>query len=831
MKLPYSWLKELVPRLPPISELEPVFASLGTPLEGTEEVPAPPAGVLLVSVTQAAPIEGTQLTRLDLDTGPDGPKTLASGAPNAVGLPAGTMLALVTPGTTLGGMEYGVRSLQGVESWGMAASAKELGLGESAAGLMLFPAGTAQPGTPMHTLWAADTVLDIEVTPNRADVLSALGLARDLSAALELPLVQPPAGPAATGKGEIEVSLPPRGLSIERDPSKKVRVGCDNFVARTVNGVQNGPSPLWLQRRLSLCGSRTVNAVVDISNYVMFELGQPTALYDRRDVLNDRILVGFGLRRLAQDSAAGDAWAQGETVADLLGGTHTVGAEDLLIMDGREVQVPSVTAAFASAGEVQQGEAVLGIAGIMGALHGSVRHDTTGVVIESAHFDPVLLRRTSTRLGLKTDAVFRYERGTDPALPARAADRVAGLLGELGGQVHPGATQVGAPALPSPTVLDAAYARRLLGMEISAPEMKSILERLGCTVVQDGETLTVTPPSWRIDMNVPEDLIEEVARLHGYASLPETLPTIQTHPDNAGAEGPSRERQILKRTVAGLGFQEVVTYTFTDDSEAEQARTERPSVRLKNPMTAERTGLRTALYPSLLRSAAQAGKGERLLIFEVGHIFPASGEAERLGLLMRGPLSPAGWQPGVAGGYAAFAGLVTALAGTLGAQAEVRQLRGDQVPAALHPGVAGELVWNGVSAGWLGALHPEIAAAFGLKGDTYLLEVTLPLPGRAWAFRDPSRAPAAWRDLAVIAPQGVSYAEVAALLKQESGPLLESTQPFDVYVGDSVAEGQRSVAVRLTFRGEKTLTDAEVDPLMAHVMDAVRTQGWSIREK
>jgi phenylalanyl-tRNA synthetase beta chain len=818
MKLPYSWLKELVPQLPPVADLEPIFASLGTPLEGTEAVPAPPAGVLLVTVTEAAPIPGTQLTRLELDTGEHGAHTIASGAPNAVSLPVGTMLALVTPGTTLGGMEYGVRSLQGVESWGMAASAKELSLGESAAGLMLFPAGTAQPGTPMHTLWAADTVLDIEVTPNRADVLSALGLARDLSAALKLELVQPPAGPAAVGAGEIEVSLPKRGLSIERDPSRKFRIGCDNFVARTVNGVQNGPSPLWLQRRLSLCGSRTVNAIVDISNYVMFELGQPTALYDRRDVLNDRILVGFGLR-------------QGETVTDLLGGTHTVGAEDLLIMDGREDQVPSVTEAFAAAGEVQEGASVLGIAGVMGAMHGSVRSDTSGVVIESAHFDPVLLRRTSTRLGLKTDAVFRYERGTDPLLPARAADRIAGLLGELGGTVHPGSTQVGEPVLPSPIALDAAYARRLLGMQIATPEMSGILERLGCTIVPEGETLTVTPPSWRIDMHGPEDLIEEIARLHGYASLPETLPTIQTHPDNAGAEGPSRERRELKRTVAGLGFQEVVTYTFTGDEEALSARTERPNVRLRNPMTLERTGLRTALYPSLLRTAALAAKGERLLIFEVGHIFPASGEAERLGLLMRGPLAPNGWQPGVAGGYAAFAGMVAALAGTLGAGLEVRQLRSNAVPAALHPGIAGELLWNNVSAGWIGALHPEIAASFGLKGDTYLLEAALPLPGRPWAFRDPSRAPAAWRDLAVTLPQAVSYAEVAALLKREAGPLLEGVQPFDVYVGDSIEAGTRSVAVRLTFRGEKTLTDAEVDPVMAHLMDAVRGQGWSIREK
>ena len=818
MKLPYSWLKELAPQLPPAHELEPLFASLGTPLEGTEEVPAPPAGVLLVTVTEASPIPGTQLTRLELDTGANGPKTIASGAPNAVNLPAGTMLALVTPGTTLGGMEYGVRALQGVESWGMAASAKELGLGESAAGLMLFPAGTAGPGTPMHTLWAADTVLDIEVTPNRADVLSVLGLARDLAAALKLELVQPQIGPAATGKGEIEISLPTRGLTIERDPSKKFRVGCDNFVARTVNGLQNGPSPLWLQRRLMLCGSRTVSAIVDVSNYVMLELGQPTALYDRRDVINDRILVGFGLR-------------QGEHVTDLLGGVHTVGAEDLLIMDGREVGVPSVTEAFAAAGQPQDGEAVLGIAGIMGALHGSVRADTTGVVIESAHFDPVLLRRTSTRLGLKTDAVFRYERGTDPLLPARAADRIAGLLGDLGGTVHSGATQAGTPELPSPITLDAAYARRLLGMDIPTAEMSDILTRLGCKVVHDGESLSVTPPSWRIDMLCPEDLIEEVARLHGYSALPETLPSIQTHADNAGAETASRTLRELKRVVAGLGFQEVVTYTFTDDDEAQQARTERPDMRLRNPMTAERTGLRTALYPSLLRAAAQAGKGERLLIFEVGHIFPAAGEAERLGLLMRGPLAPGNWQPGVSGGYAAFAGVVSALAGTLGAGAQVRQLRGAEVPPCLHPGVAGELVWNGVPAGWLGALHPEIAADFGLKGDTYLLEAALPLPGRPWAFHDPSRAPVAWRDLAVIAPQSVSYAEVAALLKSEAGPELESVQPFDVYVGDSIEAGQRSVAVRLTFRGEKTLSDAEVDPVMAHLIGAVREQGWSIREK
>ncbi|GMA14709.1 phenylalanine--tRNA ligase subunit beta [Deinococcus metallilatus] len=819
MKLPYSWLQELVPQLPPVHDLEPILANMGLPLEGIEEVPAPPEGVLLAAVTAAEPIEGTQLTKLTLDVGPHGTKTIASGAPNAAHLPAGTMVALVTPGTRLGDVEYGIRSMQGVESWGMAASAKELGIGETSAGLMLFAAGTAKPGTPMRDLWAADHVLDVEVTPNRGDVLSALGLARDLAAFLKLQLVEPEAGPQPSGEGEIRVSLPPRGVTLERDPSQKIRFGCDYFAARTVNGVQNGPSPLWMQRRLTLSGMRPIDLIVDTSNYVMLELGQPTALYDRRDVTDDQILVAFGLR-------------QGEIVRDLLGNEHTVGPEDLLILDGREVRIPTVAEAFATAGQPKPGQGVLGIAGIVGGEHGHVRADTSDVVIESAHFDPVLLRRTSTRLGLKTDAVYRYERGVDPLLAPRGANRVAGLLAQSGGgQPDPGATLVGQPEVPGPIEVTGDQIRALLGMEISTDEMVDILHRLGCRVEREGDRLTVTPPSWRVDMSIWQDVAEEVARLHGYAHLPETLPTLRVHTSNLGAEQASQERATLRRTLSGLGFQEVVTYTFTSDEEAGKARSERPGVRLRNPLTADRTGMRTALYPSLLKAAQVHPKGERVLLFEIGRIFPASGEEERLGLLMRGPLAPQTHAPGVAGSFGVFKGLVGALAASLGAELDIRQVRGDAVPPALHPGIAGEVVWNGQGIGWLGALHPEIAQEFGLKGDTFLLEVALPLPGRPWAFRDPSRAPAAWRDLAVIAPDAVSYGDIAALLRREAGDLLESVEPFDVYVGAPIPEGQRSVAVRLVFRGQKTLTDAEVDPVMDRLIQAVRAQGWSIREK
>lgn len=820
MKLPYSWLKELLPHLPPASELEPILAHLGLPLEGTEDAPTVPEGVLLVRVISAEPIPETKLTKIVFDAGPQhGTKTIASGAPNAVGLAAGTMLALVTPGTTLGGMTYGVRDLQGVESWGMAASEKELGIGEQNAGLMLIRAGEAPAGTPLRDLWPEDTVLDVEVTPNRADVLSALGLARDLAAYLKLELKEPQIPAPPTQPGEIRVTLPPKGRTLERDPSKKLRFGCDHFAARTVSGVQNGPSPLWMQRRVTLAGMRPRDLIVDTSNYVMLELGQPTALYDRRDVAGDQIQVNFGLR-------------EGELVKDLLGGTHQVGPEDLLILDGDAGDIPSVAEAFATMGQPKEGSHVLGIAGIVGGDHGHIRADTTDVIIESAHFDPVLLRRTATRLGLKTDAVYRYERGVDPLLAPRGAVRVAELLRQYGGGTpETGQTLVGTPELPGEITATGEQIRGLLGMDVPTDEMRDILTRLGGKVGGEGDTITVLPPSWRVDMLIWQDLAEEVARLHGYAELPETLPTLRVHESNIGASAPSEGRAALRRTLSGLGFQEAVTYTFTSDEEAGKARAEAPGVRLKNPMTAERTGMRTALYPSLLKAAGAYGKGERVLLFELGRIFPASGETERLGLLMRGDLAARTYQDGVRGGFGVFKGLVEAFAAALGAGFALEQLRGADVPAALHPGIAGAVVWNGQKVGWLGAVHPEIAQEFGLKGDTFIMEVALPLPGREWAFRDPSRAPAALRDLAVIAPAGVSYGEIVDVLRGAGGELLESVEPFDVFTGEQVGAGNRSVAVRMTYRGAKTLTEEDIDPVFAAQIAAVRGKGWDIRDK
>lgn len=833
MKIPYSWLKKFVPALPPVHELEPLFAQLGLPLEDVVHVAAPPAGVILVSVQSVAPIPDTKLTKIVFDAGQHGEKTIASGAENAAQLSAGMMLALVTPETTLGGVTYGVRKMQGVESWGMAASEKELGLGEGNAGILVFPAQTAAAGTPLAQLWPADDVLDIEVTPNRADVLSALGLARDVAAFLKTELVETGTDESTNKtnetEGQIRVSLPERGITLERDPSRSVRVGCDHFVARAVDNVQNGPAPLWMQRRLILAGLRSIDLVVDVSNYVMLELGQPTALYNRKDVQNDHIMVTFGLR-------------QGELVKDLFGQTHTLKGEDLLILDGHENEIPSVAEALQT-NEPQLTRGVLGVAGVVGGDHGRIGEETRDVVIESAHFDPVLLRRTSTRLGLKTDAVYRFERGVDPLLAPKAADRVAYLLAEHGGGTpETGSTRVGTPKVPETITVTGQQIRALLGMEVATEEMIDILQRLGCVVesceVESCEmetspepTLLVTPPSWRVDMNIWQDLAEEVARLHGFVHLPETLPTLRVHESNLTAGQASEERSLLRQTLSGLGFQEVVTYTFTSDEEAEQARSERPSVRLQNPMTKDRTGMRTALYPSLLKTAQHHPKGERALLFEIGQIFPTSGEAERLSMLMRGDFAPTTYQAGIKGNFSVFKGLIESFAARIGAHLEVRQLRGECVPAALHPGIAGEVVWNNQAIGWMGAVHPEVAATFKLKGDTFVFEAALPLPAHEWAFADPSRAPAALRDLAVVTPKDVSYGEIAELLQEAGTPLLQQIEPFDMYTGEQIGEGNRSIAVRMVYRAEKTLTDAEVEPVFTAQIAAVKRAGWSIRER
>lgn len=806
MLLPISWLHELLPhlserlsehypQLSPHDALEHVMAKLGLPLESIETISGIPAGVVYGEVMHAQAIPETHLQVLKVNIGQAEPIQVVCGASNAQ---AGIGIALATPGTVLpGDISIGVRDVQGVSSWGMVCSPKELGIGEYAGGILALPLGTAATGSALSELWAADVVIDVEITPNRADVLSALGVARELAAYFDIHLHAPSSGllPERLDAGEVSLAIGEQ-IVARGDRLATPRVACDHFVARTASGVRNLASPLWLQRRLLLCGLRPIHLIVDSSNYVMLELGQPTAFYDRRDLAHTNLRVC--------------AANEGQTVRDLLGKEHSLTAQDAVILSPN---------------------GIVGIAGIIGAEYASVRSDTSDVVLESAHFDPVLLRRTASGLGVKTDAVYRYERGVDPELPLWAANRIMELLATYGqAQVHPVASQQYQVPARKSVVLHPSYVCSLLGLELDHLEMQSILQRLGCQVEIQSDVLSILPPSWRVDLNIPEDFIEEIARLHGYDQLEERLPSLQEAPDNANAGAASAERQQIQRSLAQLGFSEVVTYTFTNDEEASLARAAVPNVRLRNPLTAERTGLRTALYPSLLNAARTNNHEKSLLIFELGHIFPASGESERLGVLMRGDLAASNWQAGLAGGFYTFKGLLEAFAHNLGSTLQVTSTTTDTLPAHLHPGIAGIVHWNGEAVGHMGQIHPAVAQAWGFKDKVYILEMALPLPKRRWSFRDPSRQPAALRDMAIIAPKQVSYAEIAEVLRKNGGTLLESLDVFDVYSGHPIPEGARSVAVRLTFRGQTTLQDSDIEPVFEAQIAAIKAAGWGIRE-
>jgi phenylalanyl-tRNA synthetase beta chain len=844
VNVPYSWLIELLPELPAKlgndpHALEPVMAMLGTGIEDILEAPAPQDGVVFGVVLEENTVPDTHLKALKIDVGDGVPKTVVTGAPNAR---AGIGVAVAVPGTQLAafqsvdtdgqGTVVGIRTIQGIESWGMACSPKELGIGEYGGGLLELPATDAKPGTPLAELWPADYVLDIEVTPNRADALSVLGIARDIAAYLKL-----------------EVKLPSQGLSSTHDPNFPVKLeldpkrDADRFIARMAKGVKVGPSPAWLQRRLMNAGMRAINNLVDASNYVMLELGQPTAAYDVRDVPELTL-----------------------TVRDARKGEKVLGLTDLEYeCDERDLLVATPV----------NGESVpVGIGGILGAKYSSITDATTDVIIEAAHWNPVRLRLTGRRLGLATDALYRFERGVDPNLSAWAADRYMELVQQTGGgEVVPGHRDAGGEKARVEVKFRPSHANEFLGTSYDPADMKAALERLGFEVIvpspsasnevvtipvgmsvfRDGmspETYSfknveaerhvkfwlVHSPTWRVNMDLEEDLIEEVARILGYDAIPETIPSFTVNPLTKAADAPMRAMRALKDVFVGVGFQEVVSYTFTHPLEADRARVPSPVLELKNPQSSERTHLRTQLVSSLLY-AAQVNKGlPNLMLFEVGQVFPFPGSdtdhpgEDHLGLLMSGPLVPRTRLDSVGGDFFTFKGLLETAAAKLGDKLEVRPL--EEAPGFLHPGVAGKIVWNGIVVGVIGKLHPQVVLDADLEWQqTFVAELKLPLPTREWTFTDPSRQPPALRDLAIIAPKSVPYSKLETLARGAAGLLLEGVEPFDVYEGKPIPDGSRSVAIHLSFRAPgRTLTDAEVDAAMQAVISSVRAAGLEIRE-
>jgi phenylalanyl-tRNA synthetase beta chain len=788
MRISYQWLSEYV-GLPPAEELARRLTAVGLEVEAVERRGAELAGVVAARIVASEKHpDAEKLSVTQVDAGDGEPLQVVCGAKN---YRVGDLVPLATVGTVLpGGQEIEKAKLRGVESSGMLCSARELGLSADASGLLVLEA-TAVPGTPIaRVLGLDDTLLEVNVTPNRPDALSHLGIAREVAALLGTKAGAPAprlseGGGAASDAVRVRVEAPER---------------CHRYAARVIEGVKIGPSPGWLARRLEGCGVRSISNVVDATNFVLLELGHPLHAFDLETVAGREIVV-----RTARP---------GEKLVTLDGQERALDPEDLLICDR------------------ERGSA---LAGVMGGGDSEISDGTRRVLLESAWFAPAGVRRTSKRHGLKTEASYRFERGADPGMVIPALDRCAALIAELaGGQVRAGVVDAHPrPARPVEVGLRWSRPREVLGTGVSQDEARRILGGLGFEEVAAGAAAaTWRVPTWRQDVAIEEDLIEELVRSRGYDAIPETLPRLGT-----GVAAPSEDDQALARVREALeaaGFAEAVNFSFLGPEEVLAFDPSARPVPLQNPISAELSVMRTSVLPSLLKNAAAnlRQRVEDVRLYEIARAYgrdpgegdaPADEWAEVAGVLV-GRRSPVGWSAPQAPAdlfdvKAAVQEVLEALR-VVGARWAVRS------EAWSHPRFSAAILGErDALLGTAAELHPRVAAAFGLPRGVHAfrldVDALLAHARLVPRYRPIPRFPAVLRDLAVVVDESVQAGKVLGVVKGE--PLVEDATLFDVYTGPPVPAGKKNLALALRYRvAERTLTDAEVDAAHAHIVRQLR---------
>jgi phenylalanyl-tRNA synthetase beta chain len=768
VKFSEAWLRTMVD--PPLdtAALCDAVTMAGFEVEAVERAAPPFTHVVVGRIETLSPHPNADRLRVaSVDVGAAEQLQIVCGAPNAV---VGMRAPVALPGATLsGGTAIKPTTMRGVESRGMLCSARELGLSEDASGLLALPDSLA-PGSDLRAALALDDALiTLKVLPNRPDCLSVSGIAREIA--------------AITGAA---VKLPPRSR-VEEGHARVPRIriedfdACPRFAARIIEGIDpSAPTPDWMRQRIERSGIRSISAVVDITNYVMLELGQPLHAYDERHVDGD-IVVRFA--------------REGETLTLLNGDELALTADLLMVADEKKP---------------------LGLAGIMGGEHSGIANDTTSVLLEGAFWNPAVIQGKSRRLGFTSDAGYRFERGVDPELGPVGVDRAAELILQIcGGRAGPLADVKGVLPARTPVTLRTARAKRLLGIDVSPAMVDSVFTRLMLEHRRQGDDFVVTPPSYRFDLVIEEDLVEEVARIHGFDRIPAEPSAHVQHMLAA----PEAERPLgaLKRRLAMRDWQEIVTFGFVS-SEVEQALDPdaRP-VKVLNPIAAHLDVMRTTLLPGLvevLRTNVNR-KAPRVRIFEAGRVFRGGGVTEqpmRIGGLAFGSAVPEQWGEKVRHvDFFDVKGDLEALCAPL-SLATPRAER-----AWLHPGRSAALVVDGRECGWIGELHPRLVRHFELPAVAVVFEADvdalshLSMPvGRAV-----SRLPVVRRDLAVVVDEALPAAALVAALEEAKVPYVDAVRPFDVYRGAGLPPGKKSLAILVLIRDtERTLTDAEIEGTM-----------------
>ncbi len=778
MKITQSWLREWVATDLSATQIAEQLTQLGLEVDSVAPVAPGLEQVVVGRVVESAQHPNAdRLSLCSVDVGQDEPLNIVCGAAN---VEVGTCYPVATIGAQLpSGLEIRRSKIRGEVSMGMLCSAMELGLADAADGIMALPA-EATPGQPIaEALALDDSVIDIDLTPNRADCFSVIGVARDLAAGLSLPFESPrvlPVLPVGDDALPVHVDAPE---------------DCPRFLGRVIRDLDpDAETPNWMQERLLHAGIRPLHPVVDITNYLLLEYGQPMHAYDLQ-----KISGGISVRRAGRD-------------------------ERLALLDGQTVNLEHDMLLIADA------SGPIGLAGIMGGAATAVGEGTQHIVLESAFFNPSVIAGRARRLGLHTDASMRFERGVDPGNQHRAIERATALVLEIaGGCPGPVAECVDASWLPQPGAVSLRRHRlaELLGVVIADGEVTQLLRRLDMEVETTAEGWRVTPPSARFDIAREVDLVEEVARLYGYDQIPATPATAPMQLGRTSDRVVGIDRARL--TLVERGYQEAITYSFVDPELAAEFSDGESGLRLSNPISANLAVMRQSLWPGLIEALAynRSRQHTRVRLFEIGVRFSLQNTELKEELVISGAVTgarfPEHWSdPPAAVDVYDVKGDIEALLHWTGCADEF--LFEPAEHPALRPGRSVQIWREGAAVGYLGELHPRLVKRVGLDSAPVIFELLSEptLAAQRPKFSSVSKFPAVRRDLAVVVDETVPASDLVASVRASAGHLLEDVVVFDIYTGKKVENGSKSVALGLILQEtSRTLTDDDVDGVMREV--------------